>query len=45
MLLAGFEMQQSEKGTKNKYHFTINDVKPHAIARDLLVLMILEEIS
>lgn len=45
MTLAAFEMQQGETATKNKYHFTINDLQPHALARDLLVLMILEEIS
>lgn len=45
MTLSGYEVQQGEKASEKKYHFTINDLKPHAIARDLLVLMILEEIA
>lgn len=43
-LIAIIQHREEAKDT-NKYHFTINDIKPHTLARDFLILLLIQQLS
>lgn len=43
--IAEFEMNGSKQAPTRRYHFTIHDINKCAITRDLIILMLLEDLS
>lgn len=43
--LIAIAQNREEKKDTNKYHFTINDIKPHTLARDFLIFLLIQQLS
>lgn len=43
--LIAISQNREKKKDTNKYHFTINDIKPHTLARDFLIFLLTQQLS